>query len=66
MLQFRHEESGPVHAVIRTDDAPVTFDDDLHLGYDVADRVRTCSSKAAMPVPESRFSDSSEMLPSTT
>ena len=40
VLRFRHEESGPVHAVIRTDDAPVTFDDDLHLGYDVADRVR--------------------------
>ena len=40
VLRFRHEESGPVHAVIRTDDAPVTFDDDLHLGYTVADRVR--------------------------
>jgi len=40
VLRFSHEESGPVHAVIRTDDAPVTFDDDLHLGYTVADRVR--------------------------
>ena len=36
VLRFSHEESGPVHAVIRTDDAPGTFDDDLHLGYTVA------------------------------
>ena len=40
VLRFRHEASGPVHAVVQTDDAPVTFDDDLHLGYTVADRVR--------------------------
>ncbi len=39
VLRFRHEERGPVHAVIRTTDAPVTFDDALHLGYTVAEGV---------------------------
>ena len=39
-LRFRHETSGHVHAVVRTEDAPVTFDDALHLGYEVAERVR--------------------------
>ena len=39
VLRFRHDVAGPVHAVIRTVDAPVTFDDALHLGYDVQDRV---------------------------
>ena len=40
VLRFRHETAGQVHAVVRTEDAPVTFDDDLFLGYEVADRVQ--------------------------
>lgn len=40
MLRFRHENAGHVHAVVRTEDAPVTFDDVLHLGYEVANRVK--------------------------
>lgn len=39
VLRFRHDESGPVHAVISTTDAPVTFDDALHIGYTVEDHV---------------------------
>ena len=39
VLRFRHEESGPLNAVITTTDAPVTFDDALHLGYEVAENV---------------------------
>jgi hypothetical protein len=39
-LRFRHENAGHVHAVVRTEDAPVTFDDALHLGYEVAERVK--------------------------
>lgn len=40
VLRFRHEESGPVHAMISTTDAPVTFDDALHVGYNVAENVK--------------------------
>ena len=39
VLRFRHEAAGHVHATVRTVDAPVTFDDALHLGYEVQDRV---------------------------
>ncbi|MCH1581654.1 MAG: BatA domain-containing protein [Flavobacteriales bacterium] len=40
VLRFRHETSGPVHAVVSTTDAPVTFDDALHIGYSVAENVQ--------------------------
>lgn len=40
VLRFRHEESGPVHAMVSTTDAPVTFDDALHVGYNVAENVK--------------------------
>ncbi len=40
VLRFRHEESGPIHAVVSTTDAPVTFDDALHVGYNVAENVK--------------------------
>lgn len=40
VLRFRHETSGPVHAVVSTTDAPVTFDDALHIGYNVAENVQ--------------------------
>jgi len=40
VLRFRHEASGPVHAVVSTTDAPVTFDDALHIGYNVAENVQ--------------------------
>jgi len=39
VLRFRHEESGPVHAVVSTTDAPVTFDDALYFGYEVEENV---------------------------
>lgn len=39
VLRFRHDAPGHVHAAVRTVDAPVTFDDVLHLGYEVSDRV---------------------------
>lgn len=39
VLRFRHETDGPVHAVVSTVDAPVTFDDRLHFGYTVNDHV---------------------------
>ena len=37
VLRFRRDIVDPRRG--QTDDAPVTFDDDLHLGYTVADRV---------------------------
>ena len=40
VLRFRHEAAGHVHATVRTVDAPVTFDDALHFGYEVSDRVK--------------------------
>ncbi len=39
VLRFRHEKSGPVHAVVSTSDAPVTFDDRFHFGYTVDEHV---------------------------
>lgn len=39
VLRFRHDETGPIHAVVRTTDAPVTFDDALFFGYEVEESV---------------------------
>lgn len=38
VLRFRHPMEGHIHATVRTVDAPVRFDDALHLGYEVQDR----------------------------
>ena len=52
VLRFRHEESGPVHAMVSTTDAPVTFDDALHVGYNVAENVKVVllQGKESTPV----------------
>ena len=51
VLRFRHDIAGHVHATVRTVDAPVTFDDALHLGYEVSDRVKVVlvQGRAASP-----------------
>lgn len=40
VLRFRHDEAGPVYAMVSTTDAPVTFDDALYFGYTVEQHVQ--------------------------
>ena len=67
VLRFRHEESGPIHAVVSTTDAPVTFDDALHVGYNVAENVKVVllQGRESTPLSRSLWAGSLEMPPCT-